>query len=196
MARLFLALEISEQARQVLRDYVERLRPLVAGVRYMPPQSWHVTLKFLGETAKREEIERALETLQLPEVEFTAAGTGFFPGEHRPRVFWAGIAGEMLEPVAQAVDAAMMPLGFAAEKQPYHPHLTLAREGSGSPRPQPGERTSPRLLELARRLPSQKAFDSVTMTAREFVLFESRLTPGGAIYTPLRRFRLQRCCQP
>ena len=107
-------------------------------------------------------------------------------------MFWLGIeAGEQLAQLAKAVDEAVARTGVPRETNDYRPHLTLARSGSGRPQPMPGDRPSPPLRRLGEKLEGKPAPDFGTMTAREFFLYESKLSPGGARYTKIARFPLE-----
>ncbi len=81
--------------------------------------------------------------------------------------------------------------GVPPETNEYRPHLTLARTGSGRPHSMPGDLSSPPLRRLGQKLESMPAPDFGTMTAREFYLYESKLSPAGAKYTKIARFPLQ-----
>ncbi|HUO59683.1 MAG TPA: RNA 2',3'-cyclic phosphodiesterase [Candidatus Acidoferrales bacterium] len=188
--RLFVALDIDLAIRAELESFVRNLKSQVPDVRFVGPETYHVTLKFLGETTKLEAIHKQLRTVQAPQFQVSFRGTGFFPSAQRPRVFWAGIeAGPELAALAERIDAALGPLGFAREKGPYHPHLTLSRKGSGNPhsRHAPGNSGFHRVQQI---LSSTQPPDFGTMTAREFFLYESRLSPSGASYAKLERFEL------
>ncbi len=181
--RLFVALDLSGEIRANVARLIERLRPAGREMKWVNPDSMHLTLKFLGHQpeTKLEEISTALAVVPVSgPVSLDFRGLGFFPNERRPRVFWVGVeAPEALARLAQAIEQALAPLGIAAENRPFSPHLTLAR--LKEPRPMP------RLIEELARLDT-RAFGQ--MTATEFVLFESRLRPAGAQYTPLRMFPL------
>jgi 2'-5' RNA ligase len=73
-------------------------------------------------------------------------------------------------------------LGFESDTDPYTPHLTLARGGSGRPGPVPGERPASGLQRVRDELAKLPRPDFGTMTAHEFYLYESRLLPEGARY--------------
>jgi 2'-5' RNA ligase len=139
--RLFVALDIDAAIRQRLQEFVNDLHAHVPGVRFVGPETFHVTLKFLGETKQVEEIERALASVRGVPFEISFRGNGFFPAANRARVFWAGIeAPGELSALAARVDEAAHTLGFPPERGPYKPHLTLARPGSGNPRGKHGDR--------------------------------------------------------
>ena len=90
-----------------------------------------------------------------------------------------------------SVAAELQPLGFERDAGPYKPHLTLARSGSGRPRPVAGEHTAFGLQHVRVKLESLAPLEFGTMTAREFFLYESKTMPTGAKYTKLARFPLQ-----
>jgi 2'-5' RNA ligase len=192
--RLFVALDIDSAIRARIVDYVRGVKQHAPGVRFVGPETYHITLKFLGETARMNEVVTALSAIRFRQFEVSLAATGFFPTLRAPRVFWAGIqwpSGEAFLPqLASIVSETLLPLGFAPEKGPYHPHLTLARAGSGSPTPRRGESANPKMQRLAEHLASLPAPEFGTMTAREFVLYESRLSPRGAQYIAQHKFPL------
>jgi 2'-5' RNA ligase len=108
---------------------------------------------------------------------------GFFPNPKAPRVLWVGIESDQhLETLADSVARATRPLGFERDAGPYTPHLTLARSGSGRPRPVPGERPASGLERVRDELAKLPSPDFGTMTAHEFYLYESHLSPAGARY--------------
>jgi 2'-5' RNA ligase len=188
--RLFVALDIDGEIRARIEEFVRDLNSQVPGVRFVGPETYHITLKFLGETTKIEEIRDRLRTVQSTQFDVSFRGTGFFPSAQRPRVLWAGIeAGPELATLASKVDAALAPLGFEREKGPYRPHLTLSRKGSGNPRDKRAAMNTG-FERVQQILSSMSQPDFGTMTAREFFLYESRLSPAGASYTKLERFTL------
>lgn len=189
--RLFVALDIDRAIRERIHQFVSELRAHVPEVRFVGPESYHVTLKFLGETGKVEEIERQLANVSAAPFDLSFSETGFFPTAKNPRVFWAGLhAGPELAALQSTVESAVNPLGFEREKGPYPPHLTLARAGSGRPHNRPGDRTNPKFQNLLERLSNLAQPEFGTMTAREFFLYESKLTPRGAQYVKLRRYAI------
>jgi 2'-5' RNA ligase len=181
--RLFVALDIDPDIRERIAAFRNQMRALAPDVRWVGPETFHITLQFLGETKKVDEIRRALETADSRSVQVSFRGTGFFPAPKSPRVFWVGIeSDEHLQQLAKAVRDATYPLGFERDSGPYTPHLTLARSGSGRPRPVPGERLASGLQWVRDELAKLPPPDFGTMTAHEFFLYESHLSPEGARY--------------
>ena len=189
--RLFVALDIDEAIQQRLDDYVRTLQPRLSGVRFVRSSNYHVTLKFLGEVPTSEAVRECLREVQSLSFEITFGGVGFFPNAHVPRVFWAGINAPQISELARGVDEALGGLGFPHERE-FHPHLTLARNGSGRPRPLRGERSPEAFAQLSAIVASSPAPEFGTRTAREFFLYESRLSPSGSSYLKLESFELAR----
>jgi len=190
--RLFVALDIPDAIRQSISTYVDELRRVAPDAKWVRPESYHITLKFIGEWKKdvREVIE-ALQKIEAAPTSVSIKNNGFFPTPRSPRVFWVGIEADAnLAPLAGKVDEACSPLGIESESRDFSPHLTLARSGSGSPRPKKDEQSAPGLKRLAERIATMPSPDFGTIHATEFFLYESKLSPGGAQYKKLKSFTL------
>src|SRR5437764_7647159 len=173
--RLFVGIDIDDAIRQRIVSFVDSLREAAPRARWVKPDTFHVTLKFLGETTQDREVTAALQKLHLPGPQIRFCGTGFFPTARSARVFWVGIeADERLPSLAAAVDEAVAGVGFARETQPYKPHLTVARGGSrasGNPHQKaPAGGTMFGLLQDQMKKVSEPDFG--TMQAQEFCLYE------------------------
>jgi 2'-5' RNA ligase len=192
--RLFVALDIDAEIRQRLARFLEGVRGFAPDVRWVKPESFHLTLKFIGEQPpeKLEALQQALGSVRGGATQIGFRGHGFFPSPKAPRVFWVGMeADDNLAALARAVDEATATLGIPREERAFSPHLTLARTGSGRPRWQRGDKPNPAFQRLQERLAALPAPDFGTMTAREFFLYESKLAPGGAQYSKLQRHALE-----
>ncbi len=179
--RLFVAVEIDSAIRSRIHEFVSGLHAQIPEARWVRPEGLHITLKFLGNVAdeRRALIEEALGSLHERHVMLSLKGLGAFPNSRSPRVLWLGIeSGPELERLAAAVDKQMASVGFAREKRAFSPHVTLARFNQ-RPRGNLGS-----LLSDA-----QPTFG--TMTANEFHLYESKLSPQGSRYTKLASFKLE-----
>jgi RNA 2',3'-cyclic 3'-phosphodiesterase len=189
--RVFVGIDIEPSIRERLARFMDGVREFAPEVRWVRPESLHVTLKFIGEAPaeKVEEIQNALSAISVPETTIKFADVGYFPTARSARVFWVGVhAGQELARLAADVEQALVPHGIAAEKRAFSPHLTLARAGSGAPARRPEDRGSRRFQRVQERLAALPAPDFGTMTAREFFLYESKLSPKGAQYTKVARF--------
>jgi|SRR5271166_3456514 len=190
--RLFVALDIDAAIRNQIAEFRNQMRQLAPDVRWVGPETFHVTLQFLGETKKLDEIQRALGQVQGSPVAIAFRNAGFFPNPKSPRVFWVGIeADEHLQELVSSMARALQPLGFERDTGPFQPHLTLARVGSRRPRPVPGEQSPAGLRQVRAKVEAASPLDFGTMTAREFYLYESKPSPAGAQYTKLSRYPLE-----
>jgi RNA 2',3'-cyclic 3'-phosphodiesterase len=194
--RLFVALDIDDNIRGRIARFVDGVREFAPDARWVRPESLHVTLKFIGEQSEpqTDEIKKALQSIEADGFEMSFRGYGFFPTARAPRVFWVGIeADSRLASLAATVDSRLASLSIPKEQHAFNPHLTLARGGAGSssPRKQKGDRPNRRFQRSQEKLTALPAPEFGTMTAREFFLYQSRLSPSGSTYTKLAGFALR-----
>ncbi|MGB8733659.1 MAG: RNA 2',3'-cyclic phosphodiesterase [Candidatus Sulfotelmatobacter sp.] len=193
--RLFVALDITDDIRNRISRFLEGVRGFAPDVRWVRPESLHVTLKFIGERSD-EDVDRIKETLAKvagDRIEMNFCGYGFFPGAREPRVFWIGIeASSKLVSLAATVDAKLASLAIPQEEHAFSPHLTLARgaRGSGTPRRQRKDRPNSAFQRSQEKLAALPAPEFGTMTAHEFFLYQSQSALGGSKYTKLASFPL------
>jgi RNA 2',3'-cyclic 3'-phosphodiesterase len=193
--RLFIALDITDAIRDRIARFVEGVTGFAPGARWAKPESLHVTLKFVGEQPESalEQIKEVLAATPASKAEIKFRGYGFFPTAKSPRVFWVGIeAAPELAALAVAIDDRMAALGIPKEDRAFSPHLTLARTAgsSGSPRHNKTDSPNRNFLHLQEKLAARPTPEFGTMTAREFFLYQSQLSPKESKYTKLTGFTL------
>src|SRR5262249_40281967 len=192
--RLFVAIDLDPDIRERVARFTEGIHNLAPDVRWTAAESWHITLKFIGEVNPEttEKVKVQLEKVSAAPSSIQFRGTGFFPTPRSARVFWAGIhADSALIALAETVDRLLGAIGIPFEERAFTPHLTLARSGSGRPTSVKADRANNRFAKLQQRLAKMPEADFGTMTAREFILFQSRTSPKGAEYTKLARYELK-----
>jgi RNA 2',3'-cyclic 3'-phosphodiesterase len=194
--RIFVALDIDDAIRQRIQRFMEGVSGFAPDARWVRPESLHVTLKFVGEKPIEmvEEIKSALSNIRAESIELSFRGYGFFPTAKAARVFWVGIeSGPKLSSLAKAVDDATFALGIPKEDHPFTPHLTLARGGgrSGAPSHRKEDVPNKNFQRLQQKLAALPTPDFGTMTAHEFFLYQSQLSPGGSRYTKIGSFALE-----
>ncbi|MCG6964342.1 MAG: RNA 2',3'-cyclic phosphodiesterase [Acidobacteria bacterium] len=181
--RAFLAFEMPRQVHEVLTGELRELRPALPRARWVRPEGIHLTVKFLGESPPDDLEELVAELVgrldAAPTVRVSLGGSGFFPSPRRPRVAWVGGRAEGAERVVAVVEEAASGRGWEAERRSWSPHLTVARLRDPWP---------PSAVEQFLDWGGKLAFEPFVCS--ELVLFSSRLQPGGAVYTPLRRLQL------
>lgn len=158
MARLFVAVW---PPPEVVEELVALRRKDQRGVRFVPPENWHVTLRFLGD-ADPDEVIAALDDASLP-----AADARVGPGVDvfADRALVVPVHG--LDDLATAVRDVTASIGQPLRRR-FAGHLTLAR------------------LKPHAELPSAMgAYVEATFAVTEIALVESRLDPAGARYATL-----------
>ncbi len=193
--RLFVALDLETSVRERIALFLRGVEGFAPEVRWAKPESLHITLKFIGEQSVENlpRIQQALAAIASATIRLTFRGYGFFPSNTAPRVFWVGIeSSPALPALAAEVDSVLSPLGIPPETHAFTPHLTLARSASGTPRKRKEDQPNLRFAELQKRLTAMPALDFGTMTAHEFFLYESKLSPQGSQYRKICNFALRR----
>lgn len=167
--RLFVALSLPDEVREQLALLEDRL----PGARWVPPENFHITLRFIGEVdgGQAEDIDAELTSLYGEGFELSLAGLGHFGEGSKTRALYARV--EPTEPLLrlqQKVEQALQRTGCAPEGRKYKPHVTLARFRNGGG------------LELERYLVRHSLFRSAPFLVTDFVLYQSFLSGEGAIY--------------
>ena len=130
--RLFVAVNLPAAEHAALAATLHGLRARDLPVRWVEPDSLHITLKFLGEVAEARvgEVQAALARAAqgISAFEMRVGGAGTFPSPNRARVFWIGVAApaELLR-LQDQVENEIEPLGYAREKRAFSPHITIGR---------------------------------------------------------------------
>lgn len=180
--RAFVAIELSDDAKRALTALIQSQRErCIDGLRLVRPEGVHLTLKFLGDidASRVPRIADALAAASARHTPFrlTLAEPGFFPNADRARVLWIGVGGDLrpLRQLQRDVDETLAALGFAAEKRPFNPHLTIARMRDSSAR---ADRRRAADALAAYPLPH-----GIAISANAVSLMQNDLRPGGAVYT-------------
>lgn len=191
-----MALELPDAIRNALRDTIGRLRAELNErdelMRWVDPDSAHLTLKFLGQTAEEAvagieaAMANALQGQPSGPLQLSTTHVGFFPTPRMPRVAWLGLDGEIerLGALRDAVEESIAPLGWPTEARPFAPHLTLGRL---RPTASPAERAG-----VGRVLGQVWAPETVPFAVEQMSLMLSEPGPAGARYTRLAGLPLSR----
>ena len=184
--RVFIALELPAKSKQTLAEVIQKPRTeLPNGVGWVNPSGIHLTLKFLGDIDSSsvagilEAMRSAVKPKQGERFGLRLSGLGVFPNPEQPRVLWAGLDGDLaaLRSLQERVDQSVSQLGFAKERRPFTPHLTIGRVRNGA--------TS----ELRRRVGGFLATTHIeageSWQPDAIHLIQSTLTPEGAVYSHL-----------
>ena len=185
MIRAFIAVDLDPRVIEKLCQAIGELKRLLPAVRWVSPQNFHLTLKFLGDIdeCRVEAISTALvEALcTFSRLSINAKGLGVFPDLRRPRVLWVGLAGNDLTALAARVESALEPLGFAAQQRPFTPHMTIGRWRQYDRAPK----------SLGEALAGWRNREFGESKVDKVVFYQSVLKPEGATYHKLRVVALE-----
>lgn len=176
MHRLFVAI----RPPKPVRDQLLRIMGSVGGVRWQSDEQLHLTLRFIGEVDRHraEDVAAGLGTIHHSRFMLALNGLGIFDARGQPETIWAGVAPhEPLKALHKKVDHICVCAGLEPERRAYAPHITLARlkRGSGP---------------VADLLASAGGATGAPFEVESFALFESQLTPDGALYSLIERYPL------
>jgi 2'-5' RNA ligase len=177
--RAFLAIALPDEVKARLTEAIKRLTPLAEGVTWCKRDQLHLTLAFLGEVSPAilPHVTAASERVcaALPAFDCRAYGLGFFGNKRNPKVLWAGVdPSPELEALHEGLWKELKKFGFEDKEGEFRPHITLGR-----------------CREAARNHPVIEAMADDEDVAfgewdvKRVTLYESRLTPQGAVYRNL-----------
>lgn len=190
--RLFFAVSLSPSVMAEVVATQAGLRATAGerGIRWSTPGQFHVTLKFLGETADEDlphASAAAKETAaRITPFTLTLGNVGAFPHAKRPQVLWIGAAGGVpeLARLVEYLDKSLSVHGFAAEAKRFKPHVTLARIKNPE-----GETAAGVGLDIYLDS-AEKADKQGVFRVESFVLMRSDPHPSGSLYTVLETYPL------
>jgi len=187
--RVFIAIDISDRIRAALSDLQNQLASKAkvkkSDVKWVRPETIHLTLKFLGEIKDEQAGDVCNITKQVASrhksFELGVESVGCFGGRSA-RVLWVG-AGQDCENLLKLQDDLEQQLalaGWPKETRKFAGHLTLCRI-----------RNSKTGLELAQTAEKYKDFKLGTTPADSVCVYQSQLMPSGPIYTVLGNYKMR-----
>jgi len=181
--RLFVGAQLSLATVNALAGAAEtlarRAKDAKLELRWVAPASYHVTLRFLGQTrsdaipAIQDALDKAV--IDTPSIKVRTTRLGAFGSLDKARVVWAGIeeATGQLAALARRIEDACVGLGYAPEPRAFHAHVTLARLRETRP-------VRDVVLPLAEQMFGDTRIDAIT-------LFESETKSQGSVYREVHR---------
>ena len=168
MPRLFSAIEIPRS----IAERLTMLRAGLTGARWIDPENYHVTLRFIGDVddVVAHEVASVLGRVRREAFELRVEDLSSFGGR-KPRAVVATLgAAQALIELQSEHERLMQRVGLEPEGRKYIPHVTLARLRDSSSR------------QVADYLAVRAPFRSAPFPFARFVLFSSRASVGGGPY--------------
>jgi len=170
--RLFVAIDLDQES------YFQQIQEKIPETKATYPKIFHLTLKFLGETDKQQEIAQALEKIKFKTFKLKTTKIGIFPSENYIRVVWLGLEdNNELKKLQQDVEKLLEPFKFKKDHV-FHPHITLARIKFIKPAQK---------KDFIEKL-KQIKIEEKEFQVKEFKLIKSELTREGPIYEDVKVF--------
>jgi 2'-5' RNA ligase len=180
--RVFIAIEIPFLIQNAIYRLTTRLRQEYPspGIRWVPINNIHLTLKFLGEVPSQnlDILARSLdfEIKRLEPFSIPFSETGVFPNAKKPRIIWIGLNYlPGLADLISIIESTSSGLGYHTEERPFSPHITLGRVGESFPP------TSYQKLLLDLSVVDISSINPVIINSIK--VFKSDLKPKGPEYT-------------
>ena len=185
--RIFIAIDISDAARDLCSSHIDSLRKEFPQVRvsWERREKLHVTLKFLGPTSQEtiaDLSDRITSTAAKHRpFELTLGASGSFPEKGKPRVLWIGINGgtDNLIRLQHDIEEISALLGYEREHKVFHPHITIGRIRD--------HRDAFALAEVHRAARTEP----VEFEVSNIVIYESELRPTGSVYSKVSSHMLE-----
>ena len=169
--RLFVALEVPWQLRERLALMAGSGIP---GARWVSPENYHLTLRFIGETQahRAEDIDLALSAIRARSFVLHLNGVGTFIKGGRVTGLWVGVErNPQLDHLQNKIETALQRAGVEPERRRFTPHVSLARLDNAVE------------SKLAAYVQANNLFRAEPMEVGHFTLFSSQLGKGQAAYT-------------
>ena len=183
--RTFLALDLDDAILDGLDRVRRELDDPVATIRWVQRANQHLTILFLGEVPDAT-ISQVCDLAgaaagRVAAFDYRIRGVQCVPPGGRLRMVWAGVQDDSggLADLHGKLDGALRGLGLHEEDRAFKPHITLARIKFA---PDPGA--------IRRRVEPLRDTHFGIQHAEELVVYASKLTPRGPVYTPVSRAAL------
>jgi len=187
--RSFIAIDPPATLQPLLTKYAESLRrEHPQGFRWVNPQLFHLTIKFLGEISieKIKVVTQALErfTVKTKPFDLVLDRTGAFPTWQSPRTIWIGSQqNEAMDKFYAELERELTLVGIPLDKKKFHAHLTLCRVAEYA------KKENIRFLE--NRMKSMSIPEKICWKVTEINLYRSILSYQGPTYSIISSHKLQ-----
>ena len=171
MVRLFVALALPE----TLRTQLSMLAGGIQGARWVPPENYHLTLRFIGEVEnwRADEVDEALSAIRCRTFDLSLRGVGTFEKAGKIQALWIGVEkNEGLTHLQSKVETALQRVGLEPERRRFAPHVTLARTDRAAP---------DKLIQFVQ---AHNLFRAPPVPVESFTLYSSLLGKEQAFYVP------------
>lgn len=164
--RLFFALDFDAGFKSAVHSTARSL-PVIAG-RLMPPENYHMTLRFLGQVAEHR-VDQIVEAVTVPDIRPFSLHFGHIGifGKHKVLFLEPDSVPEALTGLVASLNRDLRPLHQIVKPaaRAFRPHITLYRD--------------------CEFIDAMESGLDLEVPVRNFYLMESRPIKSGVYYTPV-----------
>ncbi len=181
--RVFIGVDFADQTQSEITGIQNQLKPYAVSGNWKSQNNLHLTLKFLGEVSTEQlpVIHDTVRTICSSRKAFSLAISNLwsFDGKDSIRVLWLGLTGDLdlLQSLQNKIDTDLQPLGFAAEKRGFAPHVTIGQDIVFK-------------SDLAQIQAELGEIELKSQPIRSLYLFESQEVAGKRVYTKIAEYPL------
>lgn len=165
--RIFFALWPSEKQRRLIESSIEPFRTRTSG-KWIVRENWHATLVFIGNFPVDDIPALLAEAgkISCPPIDLRFERIDYW---RRPKIMCleAPCVPSQLVELVRSLESAASAFGYKPEKRPYKAHMTIARK-----------------VRFFDPVPLAQPLE---LSWSGFELIESRSTPAGVQYRPLKQ---------
>ena len=177
MKRVFIGVLLPEK----LRKSIYSLQAGLSGVRLIPTENMHLTLRFVGLINEPElkDLDKILSRLEFEEFPMRLEGVGVFPFKGAAKTLWVGLStSKALIKFQALIEKKCRSMGLQPDSRNYHPHVTLGRV------------RYLRQNEISNWLSTYQSFKSDDFLLDHFQLIHSILNSSGSVYNCISNYKL------
>jgi RNA 2',3'-cyclic 3'-phosphodiesterase len=168
MLRLFTGVELPT----LVTEDLAMMQGGIVGATWIDPESFHITLRFIGDIdlGLGREVALALHQKEFKPFSIILKGIDVFGGKKPHSIIAHVEESAELRRLQQSQERICQSLGLEPEPRKFVPHVTLARLRDADP------------SALQRFIESHALYRSGSIRVEQFVLFSSRPSRGGGPY--------------
>lgn len=154
--------------------------------------SFHITLKFLGEVTEKEieYIQTQLEQISKKPFNLSVDHIGVFSDNEYLKIIWAGFKDKHnIITLQKRIDETLLP--FRKIQKRYLPHITLARIKKQIKNTTKNKKMLKKGFQMNSFAATRFEIEPFTLQIKEFQLIQSTITTNGPVYTILKTFQLK-----
>lgn len=173
--RTFLGIPLPKDLRKRVFEVIKEVK--MAGIRAVKTENLHWTVRFFGELDEKQlvKVKEIMDSMEGNDMEIEIRGIGAFPSSSYVKVLWIGVSNGNAE-FTRFLNEVNKKFSGIGKDSDVKPHLTIGRV-----------KFLKNKDELLKRVEKLKDVEIGRMKIRELILYESRLTGEGPVYTELKR---------